>query len=319
MEITEDAVRRLVDRALEIEDPTEIEMLAKQRPSALVPSHPRLIDSEFRWVADLFRAMTEETAAELVRRLDEEADGDPAGLVNMLAVGATRTAVEAFRRWSAAPPGWAGELGHPLHTAVLAGGWELGPSGDFRRLTSAVAHALTPVPGSEAGVANGRLGECGFCGFPMTRMLDVDRGVLPDLFGGEPGRILITTCTLCGSYTTIFTEDGRFAPETERPSYLPVPQPHDIEALPDGPPLEAGAVRASPFEGSAWESGGSTLGGSPHWIQDPEFPTCPRCRRTMPFVGMLTGADLWRDMGEGCFYLFHDAGCGLSAVVCQQS
>jgi hypothetical protein len=31
------------------------------------------------------------------------------------------------------------------------------------------------------------------------------------------------------------------------------------------------------------------------------------------------GADLWADCGEGCFYLFHDPGCGLSAVVYQQS
>jgi hypothetical protein len=39
----------------------------------------------------------------------------------------------------------------------------------------------------------------------------------------------------------------------------------------------------------------------------------------MPFVGMITGGDLWTDYSEGCFYLFHDSACGLSAVVYQQS
>ncbi|SDT57608.1 hypothetical protein [Actinoplanes derwentensis] len=191
------------------------------------------------------------------------------------------------------PPPWAAEIGVPLTRAAHSGGWELSPAGAARRLTSSVALSLTtgePVP-----ISGGRLGECGFCGFAMTRLLDVDRAILPDLFGAESGRLLVTTCTLCGSYGTILTEDGRFAPETEKPSYLPVPQAWDVDALPDGPPLGIGAERSSPFAGNAWEADGSTLGGSPHWIQDPEFPACPRCEQTMPFVGMLTGADLWKD------------------------
>jgi hypothetical protein len=299
-------VRRLVDRAFEIEDPTELETLAKERPSALVPFHLRLADSEFRWVADLYREMTEETATELVRRLD--ADDDPDGLLHMLAAGGTSTAVEAFRG-----------LGEPATRLSHAGGWELTPSGEVRSLTSWVAITLASSP---APVSGGRLGECGWCGFPMWRLLDVDRAVLPDLFGTGPGRMVISTCTLCGSYATIFTatEDGRFAAVSERPeAILGKWQPYELDGLPDAPPLGLGAARPSPFAGDAWETGGSTLGGSPQWIQNPEYPSCPRCSRTMPFVGMITGGDLWTDLGEGCFYLFHDPDCGLSAVVYQQS
>lgn len=291
---------RLVDRAFEIDDPTELETLGKERPAALTPFHLRLADSEFRWVADLYRAMSEETAAELIRRLD--ADDDPDGLLHMLAAGATATAFQH----------------EPVGRLSHAGSWERTPSGAVRRLSSAVAVALTP--GSPA-VSGGRLGECGWCGFPMWRLLDVPRASLPDLFGSGPGQIVIATCTLCGSYATIFNDSaGRFAAFAERPAAIPGKwAPYELDGLPDAPALGLGAARPSPFAGNAWEEGGSTLGGSPQWIQDPEFPSCPRCSETMPFVGMVTGGDLWADYGEGCFYLFHDAGCGLSAVVYQQS
>jgi hypothetical protein len=267
-------VRRLVDRAFEIEDPTELETLAKERPSALIPFHLRLADSDFRWVADLYRAMTEETAAELVRRLDT--DTDPDGLLHMIAAGGTATAVEVFRG-----------LGEPQAGLSRAGGWELTPSGDVRSLTSRVAITLapSPVPPSlpssvpplplssvppsllspfppspspspsplPSPVSGGRLGVCGWCGFPMWRLLDVDRAVLPDLFGTGPGRMMISTCTLCGNYATIFTEGGRFAAVIERPTaILGKWQPYELDGLPDAPPLGLGAVRPSPSAGNAW-------------------------------------------------------------------
>jgi hypothetical protein len=300
-----DGVRLLVDRAFEIDDPTELETLGKERPSALTPFHLRLADSEFRWIADLYRAMSEETAAELVRRLD--VDDDPDGLLHMLAAGATATAAGVFRH-----------LADPRQTRLShAGGWELTGSGAVRRLTSEVVVALTPAG---EPVSGGRLGECGWCGFPMWRLLDVPRASLPDLFGPDPVQMVIATCTLCGSYATIFTSAGQFVAFEERPAAIPGKwEPHELDGLPDAPPVGLGAARPSPFAGNAWEAGGSTLGGSPQWIQEPEYPSCPRCSRTMPFVGMITGGDLWADYGEGCFYLFHDPGCGLSAVVYQQS
>jgi len=63
--------------------------------------------------------------------------------------------------------------------------------------------------------------------------------------------------------------------------------------------------------------GGSTLGGWPDWIQDPEHPSCSRCGRTMFFVSMNGGADMWA--GEGCLYVFVDLDCRTGAVLYQQS
>lgn len=77
--------------------------------------------------------------------------------------------------------------------------------------------------------------------------------------------------------------------------------------------------RPTVVAGSAWETGGSTLGGRPDWIQDTAYPACPRCGRTMFYLGTVTGGDLAGEFAEGAHYAFHDVACGVSATVYQQS
>ncbi|MFF5081939.1 hypothetical protein ACFY36_33225 [Actinoplanes sp. NPDC000266] len=305
MEIAADELRALVDEAIE-NDPTGPTEVAQVRPDLVAPFHLELVDGEVWWVADLYRAMTEETATALVRRVDD-GDEQAAALAHVLASGRTETAVAAVRRWAAAPPAWATGLARPIEHLGHVGGWELTTTGDLRLLTSDGTRALVPAPAAErrSSVSGGALpGVCGWCGMALWRLLDVDR-------------ILVATCVRCGSYATYFTEAGEFAPVNERPGFLG--RDDDGWDLPDGAPLIVGENRPTPWAGTAWHAGGSTLGGSPDWIQDAEFPACPRCSRTMPYVGMVNGGDLWTDFGEGCFYLFHDPACGLSAAVYQQS
>ncbi|XVU25466.1 hypothetical protein ACQPZJ_51270 [Actinoplanes sp. CA-054009] len=378
MEIAADELRALVDEAIE-DDPTGLTEVAEVRPDLVAPFHLELVDAEVWWVADLYRAMTEETAAELVRRIDA-GDEQAAALAHVLASARTETAVAAVRRWATTPPAWATGLARPLEHLGHVGGWELTPTGDLRLLTSPVARALVPAstpdaappherphsspaqtpespaqtperrqgsadfpPSIASGAAlaedpnvplsavfGGALAEgpnlplsavsggalsrsCGWCGMALWRLLDVDGGLLD---AGD-GRVVVATCVRCGSYATYFTEAGEFALENERPGFLGLDE--DGWELPDGAPLAVGAARPTPWAGNAWHAGGSTVGGFPDWIQDAEFPSCPRCARTMPYVGMVNGGDLWVDFGEGCFYLFHDAACGLSAAVYQQS
>ncbi|MEV0394215.1 hypothetical protein [Polymorphospora rubra] len=319
MEIPEAELRRLVDIAVE-DDPTELLEVARVRPDLVAPFHRRLAEAQVWWPADLYHGMSEETAAELVRRLDDGAG--PVGLVHVLAAGATETAVAAVGRWTAEPPQWAAELPIPLGLVGHAGGWELDPSGRRRALASRYATELVPVAAGRAPgagpVSGGPLDDtCGWCGLRLWRLLEVDRALLPDLFGGDSGQITVATCIRCGCYTTLFTDAGRFAAENYRPEFLG--RDDDGWELPEDGVLGLGEPRPTPFAASAWNTGGSTVGGMPEWIQDAEYPACPRCRRTMPFVGMVTGGDLWGELGEGCHYLFHDPTCGLSAAVYQQS
>ncbi|WP_033337895.1 hypothetical protein [Catenuloplanes japonicus] len=311
MEFSEDEVRRLVDEAVE-DDPTALLDVARVRPDLVAPHHLRLIDAEVGWTWDLYRGMTDETAAELVRRID--ADPVPM-LVFALAAGGTTIAVDAIRRWTTERPAWTGDFHGTIRKAGHTGGWELDTAGNRRELAAPVAYRL--VPAAE-GVSGGVLdGTCGWCGLTLVRLLELDAARATELLGAGSGPVTVGTCYRCGCYTDYFTAGGAFLDGQERPEFLG----HDGDEweLPAEPPLAVGARRPTPFAGNAWETGGSTLGGTPDWIQDTAYPDCPRCGGTMFYLGMVTGGDMAGEFAEGAHYAFHDPACGVSATVYQQT
>jgi hypothetical protein len=313
-------VERLVAAAVD-GDPTELAEVARRWPVALRPYHRRLIDAEIVWPWVLMRGMDDETGRYLLD-LIERGEGPRDALIAMLAGGGSAVGVEALRRWNNQPPDWAPELGCPLGDFPTYGDWEFGPNGELRPLASSIAREL--VPAESASVSGGSVdGRCPWCDRPLYRMLDasVVDGLPAEVAGPDAGRVVIATCITCGIFTTIFTEyDGvgscRWAPENQRPDHLT--DRGQAWDLPTTNGLVAGSSRPTAFGGDAWSRGGSTLGGAPDWIQDPEYPSCPRCGRTMPFIAMITGDDLWGEVAEGCHYMFLDSTCRLGATVYQQ-
>lgn len=304
-----------------------IETAARARPEALRPFHAALIDAGvvmWPWLP-VWLAATEETAARIVELID--ADRADAGQW-LLALGSSRTraAAEAMKRWSAEPPPVAEKLYVPVGQYAHEGGWELGPEGEVRPLTSLAAYELVPSDGETPVAGSAPLGQvCRWCGLELLRRLDVDLDdpALADLGLAGHGRVVAVTCIHCGCYTGYF---GEYRPNgtasgsvhTPRPAHLPPVGPHDYD-MPTGR-LGLGARRTTPVGGIAWEAGGSTLGGLPDWIQDASYPTCPSCGTTMYFLAMVTGDDLWGDIAEGCDYIFFCAAdCGITCVVYQQS
>lgn len=304
---TGDDIEMLVERACTADDPTDLATLAKVYPGILRPFHRRLVDAGFVWPPELYYGMDEDTAAHIVKLIDgrPEAAGR---LLSVLVTTPTATAAAAVTRWQAVTPDWTAEFFWPVSRYPHIGGWELDNEGRIRRLTSPSAHALVPNDGT--GISGGVLNEsCGWCGMALWRVLDIEG-------------IVAGTCIRCGCYTTIFTDQDlggavRWAVENSRPQFLG--RDDDTWELPDDVRLHVGAARPTSYSGTAWDAGGSTLGGLPDWIQDPEYPACPRCDKTMTYRGMITGPDLWGEAAEGCHYVFADTDCHMSAVVYQQS
>jgi len=164
-------------------------------------------------------------------------------------------------------------------------------------------------------------GECAFCSSPLWTVLDVDladdRVVAALAHTGWSGRLRIVTCQFCSCYGPLFcevTSDGgaTWSPLTQRPRYLPGGREE-----PERPLFAVGERRATPYLASAWQVGGSTLGGYPDWIQDAEYLKCPRCGDYMDYVALVGGADM--RTGEGAHYACLHARCGLAGVTYQQS
>ena len=104
-----------------------------------------------------------------------------------------------------------------------------------------------------------------------------------------------------------------------RPDYLP----QDADDWPRMPQdrLTLGKEPRHWLEAANWLVPGvrfSQVGGHPTWIQDADYPRCPKCDRAMPFVAQISNDDLDED-SEGIYYMFVCRDCGVAATNYQQS
>ncbi|PRX92351.1 hypothetical protein [Allonocardiopsis opalescens] len=297
----------------------ELEYIAAARPDALSPYLAELAAAGIWWPHELYRGADTTLKADLIRRVDA-GTGNVRAMLTALATAGGPDVEAAFARWSTRPPHGRDTTGHSL-----AGGWTL-RDGRRRELCSATAYQLPgkgDIVGAAVTVGGVERECCPQCGMPLWSVLDADAGdprVAAALaHTGWQGRLRMVTCHRCACYGTVFCEvepgRGRWSEHTRRPASIGRDTdewsiPHIMLAL--------GERRGTPYQASAWEPGGSTLGGQPQWIQHWDYPDCARCGETMDYIALVFGGDL-EDWGEGAYYLFLHAGCGLAAVTFQQS
>ncbi|GAA4097563.1 hypothetical protein [Actinomadura miaoliensis] len=305
------------DAAFELEEQVDDDpvLLRRLRPHLL-----RLIDAEVYIPVKLFGEADETFQREAVRRVESGEDSEQ-DLVAILTATRGPVVEAAFRGWLERPP--SGMDANALTRFLRRYGWDFDDRGRRREICGNVAYRLVPeVPApSPAGTAPAEE-RCPWCTAALWTALDGDtadpRFAAALAHTGWRGRLRILTCFVCSTYATVYTQvspDGgaTWSAYTTQPTYLKERKP-----APEEPPavrLVPGEERPGGYEGHDCE-GGSTLGGRPGWIQDPDFPDCPACGRLMNYVGAVAGGDtIGQD--HGVLFLFLHEPCGLAAVVSQ--
>lgn len=303
-------------------------------PTALSGLHPRLLHADVLHNAPcgyaqdphvLWYGADAQTRAAIIEGLGEGVEADPGSALSALAWVDDATVHALFRQWRVAPPSWAIGLWQPPHAFASMAGWSLSRSGDRRSLARGGCHLLEAGRRAEPVAVYGpHDGLCGWCGARLTTLFDLSLSDSRLAFLQRSGRRLtVATCLGCVCYGTVFMEvddDGgcEWSPVNVRPDYLPE---HGLEAAP-ALPCRLGRARRTPFEALAfgWYAGGqlSQLGGQPAWVQNADYPSCPRCGELMASLGQLEPA-YFDDRQEGIIYAFHDPECGLAATVYQQT
>jgi hypothetical protein len=295
----------------------ELAELAAEDAEPLAPYLFQLLDADVYTPQVIFRGADEEFQRELIAEIERGDSHRPHVLLYILAWIRSPLAEAAFRRWAEHPPPDAEWLSGVLFLFTRTGGWEI-RDGRVKELCGADAYELLlddddREPSSE---------HCPWCDSPLWTVLDVDTAdaaVAQALaHTGWQGRLRVVTCFLCSCHGTTYSDvapDGTasWSPHNERPEFTGT-EPETPPAL----TFTVGERLPTPYMASAWEEDGSTLGGHPDWIQEPEYPGCPVCGQVMDYVGLVGGSDVG-DLVEGANYLFLHTGCKLAAVVYQQS
>ncbi|WP_021593416.1 hypothetical protein [Actinomadura welshii] len=312
-------IDELVDRILQGDDLAveDLEVLIHGDPAVLELLRPqlvRLIDAPVYMPETLFSGADEDFQREAVRRVDS-GEGSGQDLVAILTAIRGPVADEALHRWSMRPPTGADPDGFVRFLRRY--GCEFDDRGRRREICGDVAYRLVPEPLNASEDAR-----CPWCSSPLWTALDGGtsdgRSAAALAHTGWKGRLRVVACFFCSTYATVFTQvtpDGAatWSAFTTRPAHL-----EGRTLTQEDPPavrLVPGEERQGDYEGHDCE-GGSTLGGRPGWVQDPDYPDCPACGKLMDYVGAAAGGDTI-GIDHGVLFLFLHAPCGIAAVVSQ--
>jgi hypothetical protein len=278
----------------------------------------------------LFLDADDDVARKLLAMIKEP---DAAPLRNHLLLAlawiGNETVQAQFDMWRTTPPAWREDMYVPPESYSYEAGWELTSVGTRHNLYFNDAIELISTDGASSPVVTGTtLDEaCQWCHRELVTLFAIDfsdtryQFLLP-ASGGDA--LLIPICPWCSYYESIFfdcTPTGQAqwnAHNGEKSLLLRQLKDDGAATLPSTPPLMLGKRRRTPFEVVGLDYGLSQLGGHPAWINDAEYPECPRCSQRMPCIGQVSGGE-WHAMSEGIFYLFFCSSCWIATTSYDQT
>lgn len=301
--------------------------LACLRPGSLDGHHGDLFDRGIVYPPVIYHGASSGVASRIVASMPGESANHR--LLTLAWIG-DQAVIDAFGSWRSDPPAWTASLYVPPHAYAFEAGWELTAEGTRRDLFDRHCHPLVGPHETEAipdvvEAAKDHEEDCRWCGRRMTTMLDLDLAS-PELsfLGLEGARLRVAACDVCACFGTLLTRIDREGGSTwhganRRPEYLP-PDSSDWDRMPRGG-LSFGSTPRPWIEAANWLVPGvrfSQVGGHPTWIEDAQYPRCPGCDRSMPFLAQISNED-FREHSEGIYYLFLCSGCDVTATEYQQS
>lgn len=171
---------------------------------------------------------------------------------------------------------------------------------------------------------------CGFCHAPLQRLLELDAQLVG---AADNKRLSFGLCLDCCGWNGLgplfYRHDSWGHPHAHPAQWSEVPA-EDVDnsgALMEAEPalvnLGGNRWREQDFGMSNSDENLSRVGGAPSWVQSAQYPQCPDCRATMPFVMQLDsvlpvndgGILLWGS--GGMLYTYWCDHCAVSAHLWQ--
>ena len=181
---------------------------------------------------------------------------------------------------------------------ALLAGWEFDEKGSRRELCQTICHSfeITDEVSSVGVACSDAEQKCPACGNDLIYLIDVGSSFVP-VWSRSP-RLRVLVCPRCSLFDPWFAD-----PKTLEPAESTVPD--NVRPLSENAPrsrLKLKTRTRSPLESLVFprDSKLSQLGGFPSWLQDPEYPKCPSCLKTMLFIAQICMDDYVDEL----FYAF---------------
>ncbi|ARC86530.1 hypothetical protein U732_3274 [Clostridium argentinense CDC 2741] len=235
--------------------------------------------------------------------------------------------VHLFHEWKKNTPKWRNKLYVPPEEYSLEAGWELTEDGERRDLFYRDCYAIEKKNDAEDEpilFLQIQDKKCEWCGGDLVNLFSFDlTNSLFQFMNLNGVRLNIATCHVCNCYGTIYTDidtNGavHWSKLNIKPQYLC--DANDEEAITPKGPIRMSRVKRNCYHAASQflETTFSQIGGHPTWIQDAEYPKCPKCSKHMKFIGQVDWADIV-EYGEGMYYAFICEECNIAATNYQQS
>ena len=280
------------------------------------------------WPAVVFRGAGARIRDQIIDALESSKANANHALSALAWIGDVKVQ-EAFRRWERNPPIWRkGLCVGPTRYAHVAG-WELG-AGERRNLFHDACWAVRPSVAGFAGHAALKFmceaeQTCPWCRRQLVHLVEIDLSDSRFAFLGLTGeRLPVLTCDACTCFGTAFmysriSPEGKaqLAEENKRPEWLP----DDLDSWQRSPwrdqAVQLQQRRAIHAVDWCMPATISQIGGMPSWVQDPVFPKCPGCSKTMTFIAQVDNGQF--PYHEGVYYAFLCSACRVTATTYQQT
>lgn len=262
---------------------------------------------------------------ELFRRVETDEENRNLILIALAWIG-DDAVVEKFANWRQKPPAWSSSLYKLPHEYSREAGWELTEEGHRRDLFFKTCYHLGKGSSSDPETfqaISDRMDSSPWCSVRLIDLLNLEPqafGLMsPDIWQGH---LSVTTCQVCSAFGTVYGEvdefgKGHWSPLNIKPEYFP-DDAETWERLPENS-LMVGQARPPLFAADEFlPTSFSQLGGHPTWIQDAEYPICPKSSKTMMFLAQIWCEEI-QDHSEGAFYIFVCPESRMTATIYQQT
>lgn len=267
----------------------------------------------------LFRAANAETKRLLKTRLDT----DNHHALSALAWCADEFAANQFFRWKMKPPiWWQPEVHMEIDSCTYDAGWELDDFGGVRLLYSPNCFGIDAALMRETDENSAEA--CTICQRPLYR-IKIESGLLNEILPVKADfqALTIPFCDLCCRWETLSKLEGdKVEVDFENLYNEDVPKwIKKWDKLGGTFILKRDSQARNPFfavDQMMLRYKRSQLGGHPTWIQNPEYPKCVSCKKSMYFIMQLEGEEVFPENNDMTYYVFFCTECKDRFTVTQQ-